>query len=132
MRDQGATILISSHILTELEGFCTSIGIMEKGRLVRSGRIEDVTAAESPAKTVEMRWVTASPSQVRSLLSQFAEVSQVDLATDEGTFSFAGSDERLAEILAAIVSAQVRLVSFNKRKTTVEELYMKLSHHEVM
>ena len=38
MRDQGSTILISSHILTELEGFCTSIGIMEKGRMVRSGR----------------------------------------------------------------------------------------------
>ena len=41
LRDQGATILISSHILTELEGFCTSIGIMEKGRMVRSGRIDD-------------------------------------------------------------------------------------------
>jgi len=40
LRDQGATILISSHILTELEGFCTSIGIMERGRLVRSGSIE--------------------------------------------------------------------------------------------
>ena len=44
-RDQGATILISSHILTELEGLCTSIGIMEKGRLVRSGKIEDVVSA---------------------------------------------------------------------------------------
>src|SRR6201987_3983069 len=47
LRDQGSTILISSHILTELEGFCTSIGIMEKGRLVRSGSIEEVTAAVS-------------------------------------------------------------------------------------
>ena len=38
--DQGTTVLISSHILTELEGFCTSIGLMEKGRMVRSGKIE--------------------------------------------------------------------------------------------
>jgi len=37
LQEQGTTILISSHILTELEGFCTSIGIMEKGRMVRSG-----------------------------------------------------------------------------------------------
>jgi ABC-2 type transport system ATP-binding protein len=37
LRDQGTPILISSHILPELEDFCTSIGIMEKGHLVRSG-----------------------------------------------------------------------------------------------
>jgi len=132
MRDQGTTILISSHILTELEGFCTSIGIMEKGQLLRSGRIEDVTAAESPARTIELRWVSASPDQVSSILSQFAEISLIDLAANEGSFSFAGSDERLSEVLAAMVSAQVRLISFNERKTTVEDLYMKVSHHEVM
>ncbi|HXZ82115.1 MAG TPA: ABC transporter ATP-binding protein, partial [Terriglobales bacterium] len=39
LRDSGATILISSHILSELEGFCTSIGIMERGRMVRSGKL---------------------------------------------------------------------------------------------
>ena len=38
---QGTTILISSHILTELEGFCTSIGIMERSRMARSGRLEE-------------------------------------------------------------------------------------------
>ena len=132
MRDQGTTILISSHILTELEGFCTSIGIMEKGQLVRSGRIEDVTAAESPARSIELRWVTALPAQISPLLSQFGEVSQVALSANEGTFSFAGPDERLADILAALVNAHVGVTSFNERKTTVEELYMKLSHHEVM
>src|SRR5207245_8262638 len=41
LRDQGSTILISSHILTELEGFCTSIGIMEKERMVSSGRSDE-------------------------------------------------------------------------------------------
>lgn len=132
MRDQGTTILISSHILTELEGFCTSIGIMERGQLVRSGRIEDVTAAESPARTIDLRWVGALPAQISSLLSQFGDVSQVDLSSNDGTFTFAGPDERLAEILAALVNARVAVTSFNERKTTVEELYMKLSHHEVM
>jgi ABC-2 type transport system ATP-binding protein len=57
LREQGTTILISSHILTELEGFCTSIGIIEKGHLVRSGRIEDVTAAELPTRTIALRWL---------------------------------------------------------------------------
>ncbi|HEX3739580.1 MAG TPA: ABC transporter ATP-binding protein [Terriglobales bacterium] len=132
MRDRGATILISSHILTELEGFCTSIGIMERGQLVRSGKIEDVTAADSPARAVDLRWIGQSGASVKQVLSQFPEVSGVELENSKGHFSFTGPDERLSDLVAALVSAQVRLTSFNEVKATVEDLYMRLSHHEVM
>jgi ABC-2 type transport system ATP-binding protein len=132
MRDQGATILISSHILTELEGFCTSIGIMEKGRLVRSGKIEDVTAAESPSCAVDLRWIGHSSGPVGSVLSQFSEVSGAELEDHEGHFNLTGPDERLSDLVGALVNAGVQLTSFNEVKTTVEDLYMRLSHHEVM
>jgi ABC-2 type transport system ATP-binding protein len=124
--------LISSHILTELEGFCTSIGIMERGSLVRSGKIEDVTAADSSARAVDLRWIGPSGASIKQVLAQFAEVSAVELQSGEGHFNFTGSDERLSDLVAALVSAQVRLTSFNEVKATVEDLYMRLSHHEVM
>src|SRR3970040_1576198 len=56
LRDEGTTILISSHILTELEGFCTSIGLMEKGVMVRSGKIEEIVAADSQHRAVRLWW----------------------------------------------------------------------------
>ncbi|HJT68772.1 MAG TPA: ABC transporter ATP-binding protein [Terriglobales bacterium] len=131
MRDQGTTILISSHILTELEGFCTSIGIMERGRLVRSGRIEDVTASESPVRTIDIGWVGTSQAPTH-VLAEIAGVSDVQLASGEGHFQFMGSDESLSQLLAALISAKVQVTSFGERRTTVEDLYMKISHHEVM
>src|SRR5271170_4396427 len=73
LRDQGATILISSHILTELEGFCTSIGIMERGRMVRSGRIEEIPAAESAARAVGLRWVGDSAAAITSVFAKHSE-----------------------------------------------------------
>src|SRR5271157_3285702 len=57
LRDDGATVLISSHILTELEGFCTSIGLMEKGQMIRSGTLADISAAESKFRVVRVGWV---------------------------------------------------------------------------
>lgn len=132
LRDQGTTILISSHILTELEGFCTSIGIMEKGRLVRSGRIDEVTAAESPAKTISLRWVGAAEAAVRETLARASEISDVEVDGSTARFRYIGSDEGVSQLLADLLSAQVRIVSFTEVKTTVEDLYMKLSHHEVM
>ena len=131
LRDQGATVLISSHILTELEGFCTSIGIMEKGRLVRSGRIEEVTAAASSSRKIFLRWVDQAPELTDSL-KQFGEISGLEVQEFTARFDFSASDERLADVLAKLLAAQVRIVSFNEVKATVEDLYMKLSHHEVM
>ena len=131
LRDQGATVLISSHILTELEGFCTSIGIMEKGHLVRSGRIEEVTAAASPSREVMLRWIGTAPALV-DLLQPFSEISRVRVQESAARFDFSGPDERLADVLAKLAAAQVRVISFTEVKATVEDLYMKLSHHEVM
>jgi len=132
LRDQGATILISSHILTELEGFCTSIGIMEKGCLVRSGRIEDVTAAESPSKTIALRWLGEASVVVQAALARVSEITDLEIDGGTAEFRYAGSEDGLAQLLAELLTAQVRIVSFSEVKTTVEDLYMKLSHHEVM
>jgi ABC-2 type transport system ATP-binding protein len=137
LRDQGATILISSHILTELEGFCTSIGIMEKGRLVRSGRIEDVTAAETTTRALRLRWMGDSAAAIEALLSKDANVSGISLGKkdsdqNEGGFQFSGSEDELVLVLADLIAAGVRIVAFAEVKQTVEDLYMKLSRHEVM
>jgi ABC-2 type transport system ATP-binding protein len=137
LRDQGATILISSHILTELEGFCTSIGIMEKGRMVRSGRIDEVTAAENPARLVRLAWsgdslAGDSLKTVQEQLSREPRISQVKLIGAGGAFQFAGPEEDLAPILAGLISNGVKVTAFGEVKQTVEELYMKLSTHEVM
>jgi len=132
LRDQGTTILISSHILTELEGFCTSIGIMEKGRMVRSGRLDEVTAAESPARDMRMSWLGESSAGIQAEFAGNPKVSNLQLNGASGTFQFSGSDHELASLLAKLVNSGVRVKSFSEVKQTVEDLYMKLSKHEVV
>jgi ABC-2 type transport system ATP-binding protein len=132
LRDQGSTILISSHILTELEDFCTSIGIMEKGRMLRSGLLKDVTAAEAPAREIRVAWRGNNVDQLRGILTAQGMISDLRLNHQEGSFRFAGSDDDLAEVLAGLIGGGVRVSSFTETGRTVEELYMKVSRHEVM
>jgi ABC-2 type transport system ATP-binding protein len=132
LRDRGATILISSHILRELEGFCTSVGIMEKGRLVRSGQIQEITAAENMSRTVSLRWAGDFANMVRALLEGRDGIQDMRFNGDESKFQFAGDDNALAEILRSLVAAGVRVISFAETRQTVEDLYMKISQHEVM
>jgi ABC-2 type transport system ATP-binding protein len=132
LRDRGTTILISSHILTELEGFCTSIGIMERGHMVRTGRIEEVTAAEYSSRLMRLTWAGDGYGLADQSFKKDGRVSDVMLSAAGGTFRFAGSDEELAEMLAGLIAEGVRVSSFAEVKQTVEDLYMKVSHHEVM
>jgi ABC-2 type transport system ATP-binding protein len=132
LREGGATILISSHILTELEGFCTSIGLMEKGSMVRSGRIEEITAAEQQARVVRMRWTTDNVAGLPARMDQHPQVSGLVVNEREGIFRFAGSEDELAAVLADLVSCGLKIVEFGEVKQTVEDLYLKISHHEVM
>lgn len=132
LRDQGSTVLISSHILTELEGFCTSIGLMEKGRMVRSGTIEEITAAESHYRVVRLSWAGDAAAGVSATLKANPKVSGLMVQGAQGVFKFAGTEEELAALLAELISGGVRVVSFGEVKQTIEDLYLKLSRHEVM
>ena len=132
LRDQGATILISSHILTELEGFCSSIGLMERGRMVRSGTIAEITAAESRYRVVRLSWTGSGAQTVEQTLKGNPKISQLLLQGSQAVFQFSGPEEELPAILAALVAAGVPVLSFGEVKQTVEDIYLKLSRNEVM
>jgi ABC-2 type transport system ATP-binding protein len=132
LSDEGTTILISSHILTELEGFCTSIGLMEKGQMIRSGTIAAISAAETPLRVVRLGWVGAAEALVRSHLEASPHISGITIQGEQAIFKFDGSDEELAGVLAGVVAAGVKVLNFGEVKQTVEDIYLKLSHNEVM
>lgn len=131
LSDQGTTILVSSHILSELGGFCTSIGIMEKGRLLRSGRLEEISSSGSE-RFIHIEWIGEFAVTVKSVLAQHDNVVKSQVGNTEGTLQFIGDDDGLATLLSALVTAGVRLLSFREKKQSVEDIYLKISHHEVM
>ncbi len=131
LRAEGTTVLISSHILPDLEGFCTSIGVMEKGQMVRSGRIEEISSQESRHySVVRLSWVGEAP--VEQILRSIGKISEVAIRGSEGLFRYAGSDEELAALLPQLIAQGIRVLSFGEVKQTIEDLYLKLSRNEVM
>lgn len=131
VRDQGTTILISSHILSDLEDFSTSIGLMERGRMTRSGRIDEIATTERAARAVRVRWATGHGRVVEARLAADARVSGVMVKGSEAVFRFAGPEAEPAGVLAAVMAAGVRVVFFGEARQTIEDLYVRLSHHEV-
>src|ERR1700730_4030527 len=91
MHRDGKTILITSHVLADLEEICTSLAILEKGKLLRSGKIADVMRRAGQMRVVRLR--LASPEfALESWLAAHQGVSEVLQGAGATEFIFPGSD----------------------------------------
>lgn len=127
----GKTIFITSHILSDLEEICTSVGIIEKGRLLRVGRLDDVMREGRTARQFRVRLVR-SGFAIKEWLASRPGVTDVENIQATAHFSFAGSDQGLAELLGALVAAGAPVCGLEEVTETLEQLYTRVSTGEVM
>jgi ABC-2 type transport system ATP-binding protein len=130
LAEAGRSVLVSSHILAEMNEFCTSIGIMEKGRMVVSGRVEDVANQVHGAGQYAVQ-VLDHVDEFRKIVTQDKMVT--DLKDQGGTweFTFDGNDEAAARLLAKLVRAGVLVASFHRKTRSLEDVFMKVGAKEV-
>ncbi len=96
------------------------------------GRLEEVMLAVTPTRTVRLQWLGEGRAHIQAGLGKLASVSELKLNGNEGELFFSGSDDELSQALADLIASGVRILSFREVKQTVEEMYMKVSSHEVM
>lgn len=128
-RQRGVTVLVSSHILTELADMCTSVGIMSRGRLVFSGDPEEAASGLSLAqREVEVAWLETPEAEAFdfSVLHQHAGVSSFSLQNHRALFHFSGSDEALADLLGACVRGGLPVIRWAPKKAGLEDVLLQL------
>jgi len=132
LRKMGKTIFISSHILTELADFCTSIGIIEGGRLIAAGSVDQIIEATGLTRTVEIR-ATAGLEKVEDVLREHPLVTEVvfEPETDRFTVGFNGSLDDVADLLKVLLDNGVRVVQAVESASDLEEIFMRVTRGQV-
>ena len=115
-RDAGSTVFLNSHLLTEVERVCDRVAIVDHGRVLASGRIDDLLG-ESVVR------VRATDLPAAAELARFGAVE----TAEDGWLSFPGLDlERIPDVVAAIVAAGGRVHAVDAGRATLEDLFMRL------
>jgi ABC-2 type transport system ATP-binding protein len=123
LRNMGKTILISSHILTELADCCTSIGIIERGQLLLHGPIETVYRQIQRNRHIEARF-TGNLDEGVSLIRSDPKVQNCEVNAHSCLVEFAGNDAEVQRLLRQLVAADVGLISFAEKEPTLEDVFM--------
>jgi len=127
----GKTILLSSHILTELSDMCSSVAILEKGRVVASGSVDSIGRTLRPERGVRMR-LLAPADDAEQKLSRAPLVTGVSRDPD-GAFrvEYRGGDEALADIVDYAVAERLRVVRIEPDQNDLERIFLEVTKGEV-
>lgn len=127
---KGASIVVSSHILSELSDMCTSVGIMHKGKLLRSGSMAStLESIQTEAAIVRIELIEAV-APVETWLDSHERVDDISVEGLRVSFRFRGDKNDQSELLRAMVREDFRLVSFSIRETGIESVLMSLIENE--
>lgn len=123
LREMGKTILISSHILSELGDMCTKIGIIEKGTLLAFGNHKEILRSMRQNKEVRLE-VLDGADKAAAVLAEFPGIDNVEHAGNEFQMETTMSNEELAGVLTRLVKEGVRVLSFSEQEGTLEDVFL--------
>jgi len=123
----GKTILFSSHILADVGELCTRVGILEDGKLVALGTLEQLSAHVMPHRQLHIGLLDRR-EEAQAMLQTMDGVSEVR-TVDNGHISlevdFTGSDEDLHQLLASLLAQGFPVIHFSEESNNLEEVFMR-------
>ena len=123
LRRMGKTILISSHILTELADCCTSIGIIERGQLLMHGPMDEVYQKIRGNQVVEANFGTGLDKGL-SIIRSNPDVRDVQIDGAKITIEFNSSEYNPSELLKQLIASDVEVRNFGRREPNLEDVFM--------
>jgi ABC-2 type transport system ATP-binding protein len=129
LQNMGKTIFFSSHILSEVADICTSIGIIEAGRLIAHGDMAEMKRQLRAHRLIQMRVLGDTRPLQEFLLGRdgihnITTGSEADLLPGAIRVDFGGDDAALSRLLADVVAQGIPLVGFHEETGDLEDVFL--------
>lgn len=129
LREQGKTVLISSHILPELSEICTDIGIVDQGRVVLEGTMDDILTQINVSSPLSISVQGNQETAIRILRSH-PEVETITIRQEDIVVNFTGDRQDEIMLLQQLVDADVMVYGFVRERGNLESVFMEITNHE--
>ena len=129
LREQGKTVFISSHVLSELSELCTDIGIIDQGKMILSGSMEEVLYRVNTSNPLSIS-LSGDQEIALEILKGLPAVQTISVKGEVIRVNFTGDKEDEAFLLHRLVEAGAGVWGFCREKGSLESLFMQITDHE--
>jgi len=127
LKKMGKTIIISSHILSELAELCTHVGIIEAGELAAEGTVDRITEQLSSDRLIQVRVSSGQETAAEVIREQPGVAAVTETADGILQVSFSGDSAGQAELLRKLINAGIPVLSFAETSNSLEDLFMRIT-----
>jgi ABC-2 type transport system ATP-binding protein len=131
LREQGKALIVSSHILADMPEYCTHIGIMRHGQLLRFGTVAHITGHADDARRRYTVHLARAAGHVAQVLADLPGVTDVDVQHDQLTCRFGPTRDDAAQLLHHLVAHKIPVSSFTANAPDLEEAYLRTGMTQV-
>ena len=121
----GYTVLISSHILSELADMCTNVGIINQGKMILQGEMEDIMYSIDSANPIVIT-IYQNMGAALELLKCHPLVNRISIDKNRISILFSGSREEEALLMKELIDAGIMLSSFAREHNSLESVFFHL------
>jgi ABC-2 type transport system ATP-binding protein len=122
----GKTLLVSSHILTELAEMCDRVAIIEQGRLLATGTVQEIQRGERKYSEVKVR-VLGGAGGLAQWLGERADVQNIRLDAEHVTFAHEGERQEEVALLRDMVLGGFSVLEFGSHQITLEDVFLQVT-----
>jgi ABC-2 type transport system ATP-binding protein len=122
LADEGMTIVLSSHLLAEVQEVCNRVAVINNGRVVHEGALADLTAASGSSYRLQ----ATDAARAADVIERLDGVNGVRREHDELVFTLVGDDDTV-ELTRALADAGVGIRALVREQTTLEDLFFRLT-----
>lgn len=127
--EQGKTLIVSSHMLSELSELCTAIGIIEQGKMVLKGSMTQIFERVNSSNPLLIS-VFSNKEKALTILKSHPCVQTISVKDEEIKVGFIGDRQDEAMLLQQMIDADVMISGFMREKGSLESLFMQITGHE--
>jgi ABC-2 type transport system ATP-binding protein len=126
----GKTILLSSHILTELAEMCDTVAVIERGRILATGTVQEILERVRKRRLLSVRVAGAATNLERMLIEQPGVTNVHDIG-DRWQFELEGGDAEQAQLVGRLVAAGIPVLEFAAHGADLEDLFIEITEGRV-
>ncbi len=131
LRDQGKTIIISSHILADMDEYCTHIAIMQSGAMQQFGTVSQITAGHDAHRRRYLITLAHPVADLDKVLQNLEGAQAIATERDRATIELGSSPDQAAAALAWLVHQKIPIASFAPVAANLEEAYLRAGIRQV-
>lgn len=127
LAERGKTVLISSHILTELAEICDSVGIIEQGQLLATGSVDQIQKQRSDQHELVIRFLEDAEKAAQAIRSRDDGIGEPIVDGDLVRFEFIGGPRVQAEFIAWLVGQGFLIIEVSSHKKSLEDVFLQVT-----